>query len=55
MLFHLAGSNSIHKSNDLEPCLSDSRTAGQHIAALHSNFEYGGQTILGLPPGASGL
>ena len=52
MLFHLAGSNSIHKSNDLEPCFRDIRTADQHIAALNSNFEYGGRIILGLPPGA---
>ena len=54
MLFYAAGTNAVHQSNDLELFFRDIHTAGQHIAALHSNFEYGGQALLGLPPGASG-
>ena len=54
MLFYAAGTNAIHESNDLEQYFRDIHTAGQHIAALHSNFEYGGQLLLGLPHGASG-
>lgn len=54
MLFGTAGTNSIHESNDLELYFRDIHTACQHIAGLHSNFEYGGQILMGLPPGASG-
>ena len=54
MLFYAAGTNAIHESNDLEQYFRDIHAAGQHIAALHSNFECGGQLLLGLPPGASG-
>ena len=54
LLFYAAGTNAIHQSNDLELFFRDIHTAGQHIAALHSNFEYGGQALLGLTPGASG-
>ena len=54
MLFYAAGTNAVHQSNDLELFFRDIHTAGQHIAALHSNFEYGGQALLGLQPGASG-
>ncbi len=54
MLFYIAGTNAIHESNDLELYFRDIHTAGQHIAGLHSNFEYGGQALLGLLPGASG-
>jgi len=54
MLFYAAGTNAIHESNELELYFRDIHTAGQHIAGLHSNFEYGGQALLGLPPGASG-
>tara|TARA_B100000586_G_scaffold109015_1_gene78306 strand:+ start:2008 stop:3159 length:1152 start_codon:yes stop_codon:yes gene_type:complete len=54
MLFYVAGTNAIHESNELELYFRDIHTAGQHIAGLHSNFEYGGQAILGLPSGASG-
>ena len=54
MLFYAAGTNSIHQSNDLELFFRDLHMAGQHIAGLHSNFEYGGQALLGLKPGASG-
>jgi len=54
MLFYAAGTNAIHECNDLELFFRDIHTAGQHIAALHSNFEYGGQALLGLTPDASG-
>jgi alkylation response protein AidB-like acyl-CoA dehydrogenase len=54
MLFYSAGTNSIHEANELELFFRDIHTAGQHIAALHSNYEYGGQILMGLPPGASG-
>jgi len=54
MLFYAAGTNAIHERNDLELFFRDIHTAGQHIAALRSNFEYGGQALLGLRPGASG-
>ncbi|MCH7737510.1 MAG: acyl-CoA dehydrogenase family protein [Chloroflexi bacterium] len=54
LLFYAAGTNAIHESNDLELFFRDLHTAGQHIAGLHSNFEYGGQALLGLTPGASG-
>jgi alkylation response protein AidB-like acyl-CoA dehydrogenase len=54
MLFYAAGTNAIHESNELELYFRDIHTAGQHIAGLHSNFEYGAQALLGLPPEASG-
>ena len=54
LLFYAAGTNSIHEHNDLELFFRDIHTAGQHIAGLHSNFEYGGQALLGLTPTAAG-
>ncbi|PKB72207.1 MAG: hypothetical protein BZY87_01545 [SAR202 cluster bacterium Io17-Chloro-G6] len=39
MLFYAAGTNAIHQNNALELFFRDRHTAGQHIAALHSNFE----------------
>lgn len=54
MLFYAAGTNAIHESNDLELIFRDIHTAGQHISGLHSNFEYGGQALMGLTPNASG-
>ena len=54
LLFYAAGTNAIHERNDLELFFRDIHTAGQHIAGLHSNFEYGGQALLGLTPSASG-
>ena len=54
LLFYAAGTNAIHEQNDLEFFFRDLHTAGQHIAGLHSNFEYGGQVLLGLTPGAAG-
>ena len=50
MLFGAAGTNSIHESNDLGIYFRDIHTACQHIAGLHSNSEYGGQILMGLPP-----
>ena len=54
LLYYAAGTNAIHESNGLELYFRDLHTAGQHIAGLHSNFEYGGQVLLGFPPGGSG-
>jgi alkylation response protein AidB-like acyl-CoA dehydrogenase len=54
LLYYAAGTNAIHESNGLELYFRDLHTAGQHIAGLHSNFEYGGQVLLGFPPGRSG-
>ncbi len=54
LLFYTAGTNAIHERNDLELFFRDIHTAGQHIAGLHSNFEYGGQALLGLTPTAAG-
>ena len=52
MLFYAAGTNAIHERNDLELFFREIHTAGQHIAALHSDFKYGGQALLRLRPGA---
>ncbi len=54
MLFYAAGTNAIHEGNRLELIFRDIHTAGQHISGLHSNFEYGGQALMGLTPNASG-
>ena len=54
MLFYTAGTNAIHQSNDLELYFRDIHTAGQHLAALHSNFEFGGQALMGLTPKGAG-
>ena len=54
LLFYAAGTNAIHENNDLELFFRDIHTGGQHIAGLLSNFEYGGQALLGLTPGAPG-
>jgi alkylation response protein AidB-like acyl-CoA dehydrogenase len=54
LLYYAAGTNAIHESNGLEFYFRDLHTAGQHIAGLHSNFEYGGQVLMGLAPRASG-
>jgi len=54
LLFYAAGTNAIHERNDLELFFRDIHTAGQHVAGLHSNFEYGGQALLGLTPEAPG-
>ncbi len=47
MLFYAAGTGAIHHSNGLERYFRDLHVSGQHISGLHSNYEYGGQALLG--------
>ena len=47
MLFYAAGTNAIHQSIGLERFFRDLHVGGQHISGLHSNYEYGGQMLLG--------
>lgn len=47
MLFYAAGTGAIHQSNGLERFFRDLHVSGQHISGLHSNFELGGQSLLG--------
>ena len=54
LLYHAAGSHAVRQRNDLERYFRDIHTAVQHIGGLPSNYQYGGQVLLGLPPGASG-
>ena len=54
MLYYAAGTNAIHRETGLEQFFRDIHTASHHISGLHSNYEYGGQILMGLPPGASG-
>jgi alkylation response protein AidB-like acyl-CoA dehydrogenase len=54
MLYYAAGTNAIHQENGLEQFFKDIHTASHHISGLHSNYEYGGQIIMGLSPSASG-
>jgi alkylation response protein AidB-like acyl-CoA dehydrogenase len=54
LLYHAAGSHAVRRSNDIERYFRDIHSAVQHIGALPSNYQYGGQNLLGLPPGASG-
>jgi len=54
LLYHGAGSGAVRERNDLERYFRDIHTAVQHIGGLPSNYQYGGQVLLGLPPGASG-
>lgn len=53
MLFYAAGTNAIHESIGLERFFRDLHASGQHISGLHSNYEYGGQMLLGATPSAS--
>lgn len=53
MLFYAAGTNAIHQSTGLERFFRDLHVSGQHISGLHSNYEYGGQVLLGVPPTGS--
>jgi len=46
-LFYAAGTGAIHESNGLERFFRDLHVSGQHISGLHSNYEYGGQMLLG--------
>ena len=52
MLFYAAGTGAIHQSNGLERYFRDLHVSGQHISGLHSNYEYGGQMLLGAAPTA---
>jgi alkylation response protein AidB-like acyl-CoA dehydrogenase len=54
MLYYAAGTNAIHQENGLEQFFRDIHTASHHISGLHSNYEYGGQILMGLSPDASG-
>ena len=46
-LFYAAGTGAIHESNGLERFFRDLHVSGQHISGLHSNYEFGGQSLLG--------
>ena len=52
MLFYAAGTGAIHQSNGLERYFRDLHVSGQHISGLHSNYELGGQMLLGATPNA---
>ena len=54
MLFHAAGTNAIHQKYPLERFFRDIHVAVQHGAGLLSNFESGGQVMLGLKPSDRG-
>ena len=47
MLFYAAGTNAIHQSIGVERFFRDLHVSGQHISGLHTNYEYGGQMLLG--------
>ena len=53
MLFYAAGTNAIHQSVGLERFFRDLHVSGQHVSGLHSNYEIGGQALLGATPSAS--
>lgn len=50
MLFHAAGTNGIHQKYPLERFFRDVHVCVQHGAGLLSNFDLGGQAMLGLKP-----
>ena len=52
-LFNVAGTNAIHRSVGLERFFRDLHVSGQHISGLPSNYEYGGQTLMGATVPAS--
>ena len=52
-LFYAAGTGAIHQSNGLERFFRDLHVSGQHISGLHSNYELGGQMLLGATPSES--
>ena len=54
LLFHAAGTNAIHRKHPLERFFRDIHTAVQHGGGLRSNFEAGGQAMLGLRPSGPG-
>jgi indole-3-acetate monooxygenase len=48
LMFSAAGSTSVYTTtSQLERCLRDARTAGQHIAVARANYEMIGQAMLG--------
>ena len=53
LLFYAAGTNAIHESVGLERYFRDLHVSGQHISGLHSNYEIGGQILLGATPTVS--
>ena len=53
VLFYAAGTNAIHQPLGLERFFRDLHTSGQHISGLHSNYEIGGQVLLGAAPSES--
>ena len=54
LLFHAAGTNAIHRRNGLERRWRDVHVVVQHGAGLLSNFEFGGQALMGLRPNDAG-
>ncbi|MDE2843027.1 MAG: acyl-CoA dehydrogenase family protein [Chloroflexota bacterium] len=54
ILFHAAGTNAIHRSNGLERRWRDVHVVVQHGAGLLSNYEFGGQAMMGLRPNDAG-
>ena len=52
-LFNVAGTNAIHRSVGLERFFRDLHVSGQHISGLPSNYEFGGQTLMGATVPAS--
>ena len=54
ILFHAAGTNAIHRRNGLERRWRDIHVVAQHGAGLLSNYEFGGQAMLGLRPNDAG-
>ena len=54
MLFHAAGTNAIHQKYPLERFFRDVHVSVQHGAGLLSNFDSGGQVMLGLKPSDPG-
>ena len=51
-LFYAAGTGAIHESNGIERFFRDLHVSGQHLSGLHSNYEFGGQMLLGAAPTA---
>lgn len=54
ILFHAAGTNAIHRRNGLERRWRDVHVVVQHGAGLLSNYEFGGQALMGLRPNDAG-
>ena len=54
ILFHAAGTNAIHRRNGLERRWRDVHVVVQHGAGLLSNYEFGGQAMMGLRPNDAG-